>query len=675
MCNVALETFTNLIYSQGRTRLDLSRSLVAALKSAASSLSLSPGVQLHAFSIKSGLLCSNLFVRNGLIHLYARFGHLPAARRLFVSAPRLDTASWNILLAAHLRSTATSPDLHVRQARYLFDEIPRKDRVSFTTMIMGLDQHGYAAEAVDLFRDMMVAGVTPNEVTLASVIASCCRLGTRVASAGKIVHDVAVKCGLDEFILVATNLVHAYAVSLNFEDAESIFNEMPEKNTVTWNVLLKGYAKAGWIKQARSLFERIPEKDLVSWGTIIGGYVLSDSLKEAILAFREMLRKVDSRPNEVMLVDIVSACSRRNAINEGQQLHSVIVKAGLDCHPFVQATIIHFYAECGLMELAFLQFRCRNHESISSWNALIAGFIRNDEVDAARYMFDRMPERDVVSWSTMIAGYAQNGHHSLALELFDVMQTTGIQPNEITLVCVLSAIAGCGSLEQGKWVHDYIKKHDVPMTDNLSAGLIDMYAKCGSVHNAIQLFGDVRGRSFKVSPWNAVICGLAMHGHAKASLAIFSDLLRTSIMPNSITFLGVLSACCHAGLVDIGREYFKTMRVYDLQPNIKHYGCMVDLLGRTGKLEEADGLIALMPMEPDVIIWGSMLAAARTHGKIEIGERAAERLARLDPGHGASRVLVSNMYADAGLWDDVSLVRRAMGSGGLKKAAGQSSII
>ncbi|KAG0479763.1 hypothetical protein HPP92_010621 [Vanilla planifolia] len=512
MTHATREAFPILLGS----RLDLCLSLVGAIKSAASSLTLSSGEQLHSVSLKSGFLHSNIFVSNSLIHLYARRGHLLSARRLFLSATLLNNASWNILLAAYVRFPC--PGLY--HARVLFDKIPHKDRVSYTTMIMGLSKHGSSVESLALFRDMMVASVTPNDVTLASVLSSCSRLNGGIGWTGKMVHAVAVKCGLDELLLVATNLVHDYVVTLNFEDAEAVFDRMPEKNTVTWNVLLKGYAKAGWINAARSVFERTPDKDLVSWGTMIDGFLLANSLEEALLAFRHMLQDVEARPNEVMLVNLLSACCRCSAICEGQQLHAVILKAGLDSHQFVHTTLIHFYGECHMMDLSLLLFQSRSNDNISSWNAVIAGFLRNNELNAARQLFDDMPDRDVVSWSTMIAGYAQHRQHELALELFHVMQTTFIQPNEITLVSVLSAIAGCGSFEEGKRVHHYINENFVPLTDNLCAGLIDMYAKCGRIHKAVCLFDYVR--SFAgVSSWNAIISGLAMHGHADESLCSF----------------------------------------------------------------------------------------------------------------------------------------------------------
>ncbi|KAF9605513.1 hypothetical protein IFM89_017532 [Coptis chinensis] len=237
------------------------------------------------------------------------------------------------------------------------------------------------------------------------------------------------------------------------------------------------------------------------------------------------------------LDDLVSACGRLVELDEGQQLHCWTVKTGLECYVFMQATIIHFYAACSMMDLACLQFESGCKDNITSWNALVAGFVRNKMmVDLARQVFNEMPERDVVSWK---------------------------------LFCGCST----GKMDHRKWVHDYIHDNSLPLNDNLSAALIDMYAKCGSISTALEKFHRVQDRIISISPWNAIICGLAIHGHADMSLRVFSDLQRTHIRPNSITFIGVLSACCHAGLIEQGEWYFDSMkRVYGIEPNIKHYG-------------------------------------------------------------------------------------------------------
>ncbi|KAF9607725.1 hypothetical protein IFM89_038609 [Coptis chinensis] len=514
----------------------------------------------------------------------------------------------------------------------LFERMPDRDCVSFTTMIMGLAKNGKRNEAIEIFKEMKLFGVSFNEVTLASLISAYSHLGGSYN--GCMVHALAIKAGLEMFLLVSTNLVLIYCNSFRLGDAKVIFNEIPERNEVTWNVMLNGYSKMGLVDLARKLFDRIPVRDLVSWSTMIDCYVRADMLDEALSVYREMV-SAGLAPNEVMIVDLVSACGRLVALDEGQQLHCWTVKTGLECYVFMQATIIHFYAACSMMDLACLQFESGRKDNITSWNALVAGFVRNKMVDLARQVFNEMPERDVVSWSSMVAGYAQIGQSDSTLELFHEMLESGVQPNEITMVSVLSSIASTGKMDHGKWVHDYIHDNSLPLNDNLSAALIDIYVTQS-----------------------------------------FSDLQRTHIRPNSITFIGVLSACCHAGLIEQGEWYFDSMkRVYGIEPNIKHYGCMVDLFGRCGRLAEAERLIMRMPMRADIVIWGTLLAASRTHGNVEIGERAAKNLAHLEPAHGASQVLLSNLYADVGWWNEVSLVRKTLQSQRLKKLPGYSGVV
>lgn len=276
----------------------------------------------------------------------------------------------------------------------------------------------------------------------------------------------------------------------------------------------------------------------------------------------------------------------------------------------------------------------------------------------------------------MISGYSQNGQPALAVKLFHEMVEKGFKPNQITMVSVLSAISTLGTLKEGRWAHEYIFSNSIPVNDILSAAIIDMYAKCGSIYAALEVFHQIQERTTNVSPWNAIICGLAMHGHVAAALRIFSDLKKRCIRLNAITFIGVLSACCHAGLVEDGEKHFKSMNgIYGIQPNIKHYGCMIDLLGRAGRLKEAEELIKSMPMKADAVIWGTLLAACKTHGNTDIGERAAENVAKVEPSHGPSRLLLSNIYADVGRWHDALLVRRAVQDGNLSRSPGYSGVV
>ncbi|PIN20628.1 hypothetical protein CDL12_06690 [Handroanthus impetiginosus] len=624
-------------------------SLVSALKFISSSPSLiARGQQLHCLILKSGL-DSNVFIQNSLMSMYSKTGLFSCAKTIFGSSQRLDFVE-------------------------LFVKMPLKNCVSYTTMIMGLAQNEYYEDAIGLFREMRLSGVVPGEVTMASVIPAYARFDVIKRNA-KLLHGLVLKLGLDDRVIVSTNLVLIYCISSCLDDARIIFDNMVERNVVSWNVMLNGYVKVGLVDSARELFEGIPGKDVVSWGTMIDGYVQVGRLKEALALYCEM-RDTGLRPNEVMIVDIISACGEARKFIEGRQFHVLAVKLGFNRYDFMQATLVHFYGACGEVELACLQFEEGSKDHVACWNALIAGLMRNGMVDGATRLFSEMPQRDIFSWSSMISGYSQNGQHNSAIELFHEMVAKGIKPNDIIMVGALSAISSLGTLKEGRWAHEYIYNNSIPLTDNLSAAIIDMYAKCGSINSALEVFYQNREKAKDVSPWNAIICGLAMHGHAEASLRIFSDLQSRNISPNSITFIGVLSACCHAGLVEVGEEHFKSMKtIYGLEPNIKHYGCMVDLLGRAGRLTEAEELIKMMPMKADVVVWGTLLAACKMYGDTDIGERAAKNLAVVEPSHGPSKVLLSNLYADVGRWDDAFLVRRAMQEGKLLRSPGYSGVV
>jgi pentatricopeptide repeat protein len=506
--------------------------------------------------------------------MYAKCGSISDAQLIFQAFPGLDSVSCNIMVSGYVRAG------QLDNARKLFDVMPTKGCVSYTTMIMGFVQNGFFGEALEVFKDMRCCGVVPNDLTLVNVISACSHFGEILNC--RMVHGLVVKLFVDGLVIVSTNLMHAYCLCSGVQEARRLFDEMPERNLVTWNVMLNGYAKTGLVDKARELFDGICDKDVVSWGTMIDGYIQKGRLCEALEIYRAMLQ-TGHGPNEVMLVNLVSACGRRTAVVDGMQLHGTLVKRGFDCYNFIQTTIIYFYAACGTMDLARLQFEVGVKDHLESWNALVAGFIKNGMMDQARKTFDVMPQRDVFSWSTMISGYAQTEQPKMALELFHKMVASGIKPNEVTMVSVFSAIATLGTLQEGRLAHEYMRSESIPFNDNLRAALIDMYAKCGSINAALQFFNQIRDEVFSVSPWNAIICGLASHGHASMCLEVFSDMQRYHIKPNPITFIGVLSSCCHGGLVESGRRIFKSMKsAYNVEPDIKHYGCMIDLLGDLG---------------------------------------------------------------------------------------------
>lgn len=307
-------------------------------------------------------------------------------------------------------------------------------------------------------------------------------------------------------------------------------------------------------------------------------------------------------------------------------------------------------------------------------NGLVRCYSVSDDLIDARYVFDEIPNRNLSLWTTMICGYAQNFCYNEALGLFERMVVDGFEPNGATLASVLSACARSGCLELGERIHEFMRVKRVEVGVILGTALVYMYAKNGAILMARKLFDEMPEKN--VVTWNAIICGLASHGLVDDALSLFESMKKDGIVvPNDVTFIGVLSACCHAGLIDVGREVFCSMKVvYGIEPKIEHYGCIVDLLGRGGKLLEAEELIKGMPLKPDVVILGALLAACKNNGHTEVAERVVKEILTLEPHNHGVHVSLSNMYAEAGQWQEVLRLRKMMKEEKLKKAPGWSLV-
>ncbi|KAJ4884843.1 Pentatricopeptide repeat-containing protein [Raphanus sativus] len=365
----------------------------------------------------------------------------------------------------------------------------------------------------------------------------------------------------------------------------------------------------------------------------------------------------------------------------GQRTHAQILLFGLHADPFVRTSLLNMYSSCGDLASAQRVFDHSLSKDLPAWNSVVNAYAKAGLVDAARKLFDEMPERNVISWSCLINGYVACGRNREALDLFRDMQSPGknraafVRPNEFTLSAVLSACGRLGALEQGEWVHAYVDKYSVEIDVVLGTSLVDMYAKCGSLERAKRVFNALGGKK-DVKAYSAMICCLAMHGLTEECFQLFSEMTTVNnINPNSVTFVGVLGACVHGGLIDEGRSYFAMMiERFGITPSIHHYGCMVDLYGRAGLVEEAESLIASMPMEPDELIWGSLLSGSRMLGDVKTCEAALKRLIELDPMNSGAYVLLSNVYAKTGRWIEVKRIRQEMEVKGIKKVPGCSSV-
>ncbi|XP_008798486.1 pentatricopeptide repeat-containing protein At2g22410, mitochondrial [Phoenix dactylifera] len=438
------------------------------------------------------------------------------------------------------------------------------------------------------------------------------------------------------------------------------------------NALIHMIAMCGRLGDARKLFDGSCVRDLVSWNTMIHTYVQSGCPREALELFREMeVGKV--RPDEVTMIGLVSCCTQLQDLDLGKQFHQYIEENEIKFTVPLTNSLMDMYVKCGSLEPALALFDRMTKRTVVSWTTMIVGYAKFGLLDAAQRVFREMPERDVIPWNALIAGYVQCKRGKEAITLFHDMQTSHVKPNEVTMGTLLSACSQLGALEMGMWVHHCINKHGFPLNVALGTALVDMYAKCGNIQKSLRVFREIPERN--ALTWTAMICGLASHGHADDAIKHFLKMTEIGLQPDEVTFVGVLSACCHAGLVDEGRIFFDQMTSkYKLVRKLKHYSCMVDLLGRAGLLDEAEELVKAMPMEPDAVVWGALFFACRIHGNVAMGERAALRLLELDPHDSGIYVLLANMYVEANMRDEADKVRVLMRKMGVEKTPGCSSI-
>ncbi|GMH25685.1 hypothetical protein Nepgr_027528 [Nepenthes gracilis] len=494
--------------------------------------------------------------------------------------------------------------------------VDRTSANSWNSIIAELARSGDSLEALRAFSSMRKLSLMPNRSTFPCTIKSCSALSDLYS--GRQAHQQALIFGYEPDLFVSSALVDMYS-------------------------------KCGELCDARKLFDGIPLRNVVSWTSMITGYVQNDNAHEALLLFKEFLVEKSETEGDVACLDsvalgsVLSACSRISGkcITEG--VHALSVKIGFEGDLSIENTLLDAYAKCG-------------------------------ELGASRKVFDGMVEKDVVSWNSIIAVYAQNGLSIEALEIFYVMVNgSDVKFNAMTLTTVLLACAHSGALLVGKCMHDQVVKMGLEGDVIVGTSIIDMYCKCGRVGMARKAFDRIQVKNVK--SWSAMVAGYGMHGHASDALDIFYAMKRAGIKPNCITFVSVLAACSHAGLVEEGWRCFRSMKKeFNVDPTVEHYGCMVDLLGRAGFLKEACDLIKEMDVEPDFVVWGSLLGACRMHKNLELAEISARKLLQLDPNNCGYYVLLSNMYADAGRWNDVERMRVLIKDHGLTKPPGFSLV-
>ncbi|KAI3912930.1 hypothetical protein MKW98_008342 [Papaver atlanticum] len=430
----------------------------------------------------------------------------------------------------------------------------------------------------------------------------------------------------------------------------------------------------GDINYAYQVFSQIEQPNLFSWNTIIRGFSQSSCPQNSIYLFINMLHSSSVEPEKLTYPSLFKAYSNIGRAQDGSQLHGRIIKLGIDFDPFIRNTMIHMYSNCGYLIEASRLFNEYSDVDIVAWNSMIIGFAKNGQVNESLRLFDKMPSRSDISWNSMISGCVRNGKLNEAFHLFHRMQNEGIKPTEFTKVSLLNACAQLGALKQGEWIHAYIQKKKIHVNSIVLTAIIDMYCKCGSIGKALQVFEKASTKG--LSSWNSLIIGLAMNGDGKQAIQLFLDLqLLSGLRPNDVSFLGVLTACSHSGMVTEAQYYFSQMtETYQIKPTIKHYGCLVDVLCRAGLLDEAEEVINKLTENPDVIIWGSLLSACKQHGNIEMGKRAADKILELDPTETSGYVLLANALALSGRYAEAIDARALMKERDIRKEPGCSLV-
>ncbi|KAI3934208.1 hypothetical protein MKW92_006535 [Papaver armeniacum] len=507
---------------------------------------------------------------------------------------------------------ALSQSGNLSYAQKIFHQIENPDMFIWNTMIRGYSRSPYPFESISLYSLMIQSCVAPDNFTYTFTLTACAQL--KEAKFGKRLHCEIIKNGFQLDVYVLNSLIQMYANSGSYESARMLFDENSARDVVTWNV-------------------------------IIGAHVSGRFYEDAFDLFKKMRETKSIEPDEVTVLNMVSACAHTGNLEQGGILHSYSQEKGFEKNIHLSNAIIDMYCKCG-------------------------------DLGSAQILFGSMIERDILTWTSMISGLVSAGYYRESLVLFGQMQLENINPDGIILVSVLSACAHIGALDQGKYIHLLILRHKVKLDIVLETALVDMYCKCGSMDLALQVFRKIKTKN--AFTWNTIIGGLAMNGHGLEALTCFEEMKRVEVIPDDVTFIGLLSACGHTGLIDKGLEIFRLMKeVYDIQPRMEHYGCMVNLLCRAKLVEDALDFIKKMPIKPNEVVWATLLLGVNrvgTGGHFELAEKVGKRVIDMEPDSCGRYVSLSNVYAGANQWDVALKIRKDMKARGIDKIPGYSWI-
>lgn len=511
-----------------------------------------------------------------------------------------------------------------------------------------------------------------------------------------------------------TKLIETYARDRELHPARLLHAHLitigSARSTHLASKLIALYAACGQIAHARKVFDKIPQTNIRRWYALIGAYARCGFYQQAIDVFWEMQRKV-SRPSKIVIPSVLKACGHLSDLKTGKKIHAVVLRFSFEFDAFVSSALIDMYSKNGRVEKAQQVFDMMVEKDLVALNAMVSGFAQHGLAREALGLVEKMQllglKPNLITWNTLVSGFSQKGDEALAYRIFNLMRVNGIDPDVVSWTSVISgfvqnfqnnkafhtfkqmlshglcptsntissllpACAAVTDVKHGKEIHAYALAIGVEKDVYVRSALVDMYAKCGFIYEAKALFCKMSQKN--TVTWNSMIFGYANHGYCNEAIELFNQMkMEDDKKLDYLTFMAVLMACCHAGMVELGESLFYLMQErYGIVPRLEHYACMVDLLGRAGKLTEAYDTIKAMPMEPDLFVWGALLGACRNYGNIDLAEVAAKHLSELEPESAGNNLLLSSLYADSGSWGNVARLKKMMMKNKLRKLPGCS---
>ncbi|KAL2460156.1 putative Pentatricopeptide repeat-containing protein [Abeliophyllum distichum] len=630
---------------------------------------LKEGLRFHAHAIKYGFT-PTIFAANQLIHLYSKHGFVREARKLFDEMPERNVFTWNAIINTYVKSH------NFTDAQFLFDYAPCKDSVTYNSLISGYANcDGHENWALNLFVQMQYdsESATIDEFTLTTLLNLIAKL--RVLCYGRQLHSFMVKSGNDSSGFLVSSLIDMYSKSGCYQDAWRVFKGSGGRgvtDVVVKNAMVAACCRDGELELAREIFLTKQElNDSVTWNTMISGYVQNGGEEEAIKLFKCMAKSGFNWNHHTFAI-VLNACSTLKNLKFGKEFHAWVLKEGLWANPFIASGIVDVYCKCGNMGYAESVHKKVGMDNSFSITSMIVGYSTRGSMLEARRLFDSFTQKNIVVWTAMFSGYVKSQQYEDVFHLFHEFQDKEIAaPDALVFVSLLCACTMQANMDLGKQIHAYILKMGIKIDEKTVSALIDMYSKCGNIRYAERIFQRARAKDSVI--YNVMIAGYAHHGYEYEAINLFEEMKEASLQPDAVTFVAILSACRHCGLVAEGEKYFSSMTEdYAISPEIDHYACMLDLYGRSNQLEKAVAFIENMPIEPDSIILGTFINACKMNRNLELARMAENKLLEIEADNGARYVQLANVYASEGKWDEMRRVMQRMRGKAVKKLTGRS---